>query len=218
MKKKLLLIILLLSVFVLPFKVSARDFSVAGKKYVTNDFLGTLKDEGITPKVEDYKESEDKINIYLFYGKGCEHCDNFLNFLNDISPEYAQYFNIISFEIYGDANNSTLLKTLATSINESDDGVPFMFIGDQYYNGYATEYDESIKEAIKTTYDTPKAERTDIIKAFEKEMGYTNKTSSGTSETTKIVLFNLLFTAISTIVIIVFINIKINSITDKKKK
>ena len=217
MKKKILSIIILISLIVLPLKVSAKEFYVAGNEYTTNDFLGTLKEEGIEPNVTDYKEGNNKINIYLFTGKGCEHCINFLNFLNDISPEYSQYFNVISFEIYGDSNNATLLKTLARTIAVSDDGVPFIFIGDKYFNGYSEEYNEDIKTAIKETYDTEIAYRTDIVRAFEKETGYVEK-EPGLSDGAKIVLLDLLFTTISTIVIIVFVNIKINSLNTSKKK
>lgn len=221
MKKKLLSIIFLLSIFILPLNVFAGEYKVSGNKYNTKNFIETLEEEGITPKVSDYQEGDNKINIYIFTGKGCEHCINFLNFLNDISPDYSQYFNVISFEIYGDANNATLLKSLARSIAVEDDGVPFVFIGDKYFNGYSEEYNEDIKTAIKETYDTEKVYRTDIMKAFEKQTGYVEKTP-GLSDVAKIVLFDLFFTAVSTIIIIIFINTKFNSLNNndnnKKKK
>lgn len=216
--KKILTIILLLTVLVLPFSVSAKELVVAGKKYNVNGFLETLNEEGITPKVSDYTESTDKINIYLFYGKGCEHCTNFLNFMNDISPEYAQYFNVITFEIYGDKENSKFLKTLAELIGVESDGVPFVFIGDKYWNGYSDEYNDSIKEAITELYNTEYNKRTDIMRSYEKEIGYTGSTSKGLSDGAKIVLLDLLFTTVGTIIVIIFVNYKINSLDIKKKK
>lgn len=218
MKKRLLYLVLLLTVLILPFSVSAKELTVAGKTYQVNDYLGTLQEEGITPKVTDYTEDSNKINIYLFYGKGCEHCNNFLNFLNDIGPEYSQYFNVISFEIYGEKDNAVLLKTLAQLIGVESDGVPFIFVGDKYWNGYSSDYDDSIKEAITELYNTEYNKRTDIMRSYEKEIGYTGSTSKGLSDGMKIVLLDLLFTTISTVIIIIFVNSKINSLDIKKKK
>ena len=217
MRKRLLYLVLLLTVLILPFTVSAKEISVAGKTYQVKDYLETLQDEGITPTVPDYTGSTEKINIYLFYGKGCEHCTNFLNFLNEISPEYSQYFNVISFEIYGSKDNSRFLKTLAGLIGVKSEGVPFVFIGDKYWNGYSEEMNDDMKAAITELYNTEYNKRTDIMRSYEKETGYTG-TKKGLSDGMKIVLLDLLFTTIGTVIVIIFVNYKINSLNIKKKK
>ena len=172
MKKKVIFIIMLLGLFLFPLKAYAREVTIAGKTYNVNYFLDILKEEGITPTVPDFRESTDKVNIYLFYGKGCEHCTNLLNYLNEIAPEYGDYFNVVGFEIYSDENNSILLRDLAELIESEDDGVPFMFIGDQYFSGYSENSNEGIKEVVKEAFDTPKDERADVFVSYEEAIGY----------------------------------------------
>jgi hypothetical protein len=42
-------------------------------------------------------------------------------------------------------------------------GVPFIVIGDQSFPGYASTYDDQIKSAIDTLYNTPVDQRYDIF-------------------------------------------------------
>lgn len=216
MKKKLVYLIVLLSVIFIPFNTQARELDIAGEKYNVKYYLELMQDEGIEPTVPDFTESTDKINIYLFYGKGCEHCTNLINFLNNIAPEYKEKFNIAAFEIYGDEKNSKLLTKIANGIGEDDDGVPFIFIGDQYYNGYSSEYDDLIKKAIDKNYEIKPEERQDVIASFTRSVG--GGSSSSLSTSTKIILADVFLTILSTVVIIIFVNKKIDSLDIKKKK
>ena len=78
-------------------------------------------------------------------------------------------FNVISFEIYGSKDNSRFLKTLAKLIGVESEGVPFVFIGDKYWNGYSEEMNDGMKEAITELYNTEYNKRTDIMRSYEKE-------------------------------------------------
>ena len=214
MKKNIIYIIMLLGLVLFPFNTFAREIEIGDEKYNVNYYLDVLKDEGIEPTVSDFTENKDKVNIYLFYGKGCEHCDNLLKFLNSITPEFKDYFNVVGFEIYGDEKNSALLTELAKNIGEANDGVPFIFVGDKYFSGYSEEYNDAIKEAIKSNYDVKPSERQDVMSSYSKSK---QSSSHSISTGTQIMILNIILTLASTIIIIVFVNIKINSLDIKKK-
>lgn len=160
--KKILGLLISLMLFCIPFSVKA-------SKYVTENFEQVLTTEGIEHDLSQYQESEDKIPIYIFRGHGCAYCKAFLNFLYSIVPEYGKYFNLVSYEVWENEANATLFQQVSTFLNQSSDGVPFVVIGDQVFKGYTTAYDEQIKSAIKSLYDTKKRKRYDVFKEMNKK-------------------------------------------------
>ena len=156
---KKILTVLLVMVMVLPTFVFAKSNKYI-EKYKTMNFKETLKDESITLENKTYKENDKQITIYLFRGKGCPHCEDFLNFLNSISPEYGKYFKLVSFEVWYDKTNSELMSNVGKFLDKDIAGVPFIIIGDKTYAGYAETYDEDIKKAISNGF---------LIKVQEKD-------------------------------------------------
>lgn len=101
----------------------------------------------------DYKETDDQAVIYMFRGQGCGFCRAFLTFLDSISDEYGEYFKLVSFEVWNNSKNGELMDKIATVTGEAAEGVPYIIIGDKVFGGYAEQYDEDIKAAIKAQYD-----------------------------------------------------------------
>lgn len=79
--------------------------SASSNSYNTLNLEEALKQEGIESKLENYKETDKQITIYLFRGNGCTYCRNFLSFLNDIAEEYGSYFKVVSYETWYDQAN-----------------------------------------------------------------------------------------------------------------
>ncbi len=127
--------------------------SVFASSYSKLDLERTLASEDIESDFTNYKETEDQITIYMFRGQGCGYCRQFLTFLNSIVPEYGKYFKLVSFEVWQNKNNGALMEEVADHLGKKISGVPFIVIGDKTFQGYHTDYDESIKEAIKTSYE-----------------------------------------------------------------
>ena len=50
--------------------------------------------------------SKEKINIYLFYGEGCPHCEELKNYLNSLDNKEKSYFDIYTFEVWNNNKNS----------------------------------------------------------------------------------------------------------------
>lgn len=87
--------------------------------------------------------ANEKVNVYLFWGEGCPHCAKEKIYLQELADNEPR-INLITFEIYKNKNNATLLQTAAEKINVPIDGVPFLIIGDQHYVGYSAKLSPDI--------------------------------------------------------------------------
>ncbi len=201
MKKKLLAIAIL-GFMLFPFHTNAQEVSM--------NLEETLKDAGITYDLSNYKESDDQTTIYLFRGSTCGYCHKFLEFLNSIVPEYGKYFKLKSYEVWGNADNSKLMKKMANFLDETANGVPFIIIGDQAFTGYASTYDEQIKKAITDQYNSKNSY--DIVKEMEKAEKANNKSSVGS---VAVIIWNLVFVAAGTGVVLLYMENKNKALTSQ---
>lgn len=128
--KKYLMILLLLLLPITTFAIS-KDY---------NDVL----DEYL-----NISTSEDKINIYFFYGDGCPHCAKEELFLDDLQNKYKDKVSIYRFETWNNENNRKYMLTakerLGQTVNQS---VPFTVIGEKHYSGYANSIGEKIEKDL----------------------------------------------------------------------
>lgn len=97
--------------------------------------------------------SNDKINVYLFWGKGCPHCKELAIFLHSLNSKYTNY-NLYTFEVWHNNDNVELMSRFGTYFNESPEGVPYLIIGDKTFVGYSKEDNKDIEEAILNTYNS----------------------------------------------------------------
>ena len=219
MKNKLLLII---TIIFLIFPAITK-----AETYNTLNFKETLKEEGIELKNSDYNESDNQITIYLFRGKGCSHCRDFLNFMNSISPEYGKYFKLVSYEVWHDENNSNLLNKVSNYLGQPASGVPYIIIGDKVFIGYGEKYDDDIKKLIVSLYKTDKKYRYDVFDKIDNG-NINNVTKSNNPEKKEatintVITLEVVLTILSLIIVITYINSKfkelnhnIETITDDK--
>ena len=163
-----------------------------------------LADEEIEETFKNYKETNDQITIYLFRGKGCGYCRAFLTFLNSITEEYGKYFKLVSYEVWNNQENANLMTEVANYLEQPAGGVPYIIIGDKVFAGYTSSYDDGIKQAITDLYNTSKKKRYDVFEQMKKNP---NKNSANTSNISSII-YPLVLTVISTLVIISYINLK----------
>lgn len=210
--KKNIFLLLLMALFVLPMTVSALPSEYSS--YKTMNLDEALTQEKIEHDFSDYKETDDQITIYLFRGNGCGYCRNFLTFLNSIIDDYGQYFKVVSFEVWYDQNNVNLMSDVASALNTTASGVPFIIIGKNVFPGYNDDYSEQIKQAIVDEYKS--SERYDI---FEDMLKIANndkdeEEKKDSNSTLVIILFNLLFVVVATLVIIGVTTSKQNEILD----
>lgn len=210
MKNKVkLFLVLMIGLIVLP-------ISVYAKTYNTLDLRETLADDGIEESFTNYNPNKDAITIYLFRGKGCGYCHAFLEFMNSITEEYGKYFKMTSYEVWNDSENAALMDEVSNYLDNPAGGVPYIVIGDKVFAGYASEYDEGIKEAIKTLYDTKKKDRYDVFTEMKKHPKKTENANS--SDVNKILIWNIAFIALAAIILIFYTNMKFKEISLKLDK
>ncbi len=175
---------------------------------------------------------EDAINIYLFRGKGCGFCQKFLNYVNDtLTEKYYDKFNLVSYEVWNNTKNNELLTKVRAFLGSDKTGVPFIVIGDKYFEGYTESYNTEIEQAIQDLYDS--SNRYDVFEEISKsgdkidlddyttkelndvyteegivakEINVSSYSASNGSNTVAIVLWNMLFTAFAMTIILVVQN------------
>lgn len=152
----LVIITLFLSVLI-PHNVEA--------KIQTMGLIETLKAEDISPLYKDYKETEEQITIYLFRSDGCQHCRDFLTYLNSISEEYGYMFKLQSYECSTNADNEKVKNQVANFFGETASGVPYIIIGESTFYGYRDETSDKILQAIKAEYEAKN--KYDVFKEIE---------------------------------------------------
>lgn len=187
--------ILVLCLLLVPFNVNASEVV-----YETKNLEETFNEEKELAKDSDtpfeydlsnYKETDDQITIYMFRGLGCGYCKKFLTFLNSIVPEYGKYFKLESYEVWYNKDNNKLMKNVANFLDEDAGGVPYIIIGDQVFPGYASQYDEAIKQAIVNLYNSKN--RYDVFVEMAKAEEEANKAKN--IDVKPIIIWNFIFVA-----------------------
>ncbi len=126
--------------------------------------------------------AEKKINVYLFRGEGCPHCEEALEWFNDTlskDEEYSKYYELVEYEVWYNDENNELMDAVAKELDTQASGVPFIVVGDKYFSGFsATTSPDEIKSAIKEQYENKKYQ--DVVKAVKKGVAV-NKITKGNS-------------------------------------
>ncbi len=177
------------SLLFLPTIVMAEEDTIKGN---ATSIQEACAEENIAFDHSDYKNNEEgKVNLYLFRGQGCSHCHEFLEYLESIIDEYGKYINVITYEVWNDTENSSLMEKVASKLGEEASGVPFIIIGEKTFPGYSSSMNEEIQNTIKEEYE--KEEKYDVMKELGVDTSVSNKkvdnkASSGISTSDIIVI------------------------------
>ncbi len=118
------------------------------------------------PKVTDHE----KINVYIFRGSGCSHCYDALTFLYGLDGEYDDYFKVVTYEVWGNQNNSALAKAVATKLGDEFGGVPYIVIGNKSFAGFGSSTGTEIIETALEAYKNKKYK--DVVASVIKSGNY----------------------------------------------
>ena len=183
-----LLLILLMPSFVLAANDGSKTLSEA------------IKDEGIENSLEGYDDNEEKPAIYLFRGKGCSHCYEFLEYASsDLVKEKGDKFRLVSYEVWNDEANADLMQKVSDYFEDDASGVPYIIIGDKTFNGYSESMNKEIEEAIDKLYDSE--EKFDVMTKIDRKKT-TKKESKSKHNNTFTIVF-MLFATVALIVLVV---------------
>ena len=132
MKKKLLLVLLTI-ILLLPI----------------NSYAISKSYEDKVSQITGSKVEENKINLYLFHGQECPHCEEERKWLEKIEDKYKDYLNVYKYEVWHDKNNAKMMEAVATSFGKKTEGVPFTVIGDTVFFGFSDTISSRIENKIK---------------------------------------------------------------------
>ncbi len=104
-------------------------------------------------KLTDIKFN-DKVNIYLFYGKGCPHCEALFTYFESIKSKYSKYYNLYAFEVWYNEDNGKIMDYFLEKFDKkvSSRSVPFLIIGDEVFEGYSSSMNQKIIDTIEEKY------------------------------------------------------------------
>ena len=116
--------------------------------------VGATSPKSVTRTLKEQTEANikfdnKKINVYLFYGDGCPHCEELIKFLDNLPEKYDQYFDLYTMEVWYNQKNNKLMEELVGELGKELEGVPCLIFGDQVFFGYSETTGQEIKKAIK---------------------------------------------------------------------
>lgn len=130
--KKRILFLLICCFFLFPITVRA----------ITKDY------EDVVYKITDAEIEENKINVYIFHGAECPHCNEEIKWLNEVKETYKDEVNFIYYEVWHDSKNHKLMETVKESLHVETNSVPFTIVGDKTFFGFSDAIKNSIENQI----------------------------------------------------------------------
>lgn len=89
------------------------------------------------------------VAIYFFWGDGCPHCAQAKPFLATLAQQYPTA-EVRAYEVWYNGENQQLFARMAAAYGFEPSGVPTIFIGDRYWEGYAEPLAAEIEAAVVT--------------------------------------------------------------------
>lgn len=89
-----------------------------------------------------------KTTLYLFWGKGCPHCDKEKDFLETLKRQYAG-LEVKEYEVWYDRENKALFERIMQSVRKQAAGVPATVVGKKLFVGFDTQTAKGIENAVK---------------------------------------------------------------------
>lgn len=93
-------------------------------------------------------ESQNQVHLHVFYGQGCPHCGNLLDFLEDIKDKYPS-LSIYRHEVYQNNEERELFQKISERFNTEVQGVPTTFINDKVIVGFSDDLSKDLEEEIQ---------------------------------------------------------------------
>lgn len=88
-----------------------------------------------------------EVNLYLFYGEECPHCEREQQYLSELQEYYD--FNIIKYETWHNEENAELMQKVKTKLGIDNPYVPFTVIDNLGLTGFNDNTKAEIESRIK---------------------------------------------------------------------
>ena len=108
-------------------------------------------------------DEKTEVNVYLFRGEGCPHCQEAEEWFASIEGEYGDRFNVVDYETWYNEENAKLMQQVAEARGEKAEGVPYIVVGNKSWAGFTESYESEILEEINSEYSKDIVDRYDIM-------------------------------------------------------
>lgn len=129
------------------------------KKFI----LGLLVVLLLAPIMVFADDEKPKVNVYLFRGEGCPHCQEAEEWFASIEGEYGDRFNVVDYETWYNEDNAKLMQQVAESRGEKAEGVPYIIVGNMSWAGFTDSYESEILNEINSEYSKDVIDRYDVM-------------------------------------------------------
>ena len=137
-------------------------FSIANAAVKTETLKEACEIEGLD--CVSKKEFDESLpNIYLFRGDGCPYCNELIQFIDSIIDDYQ--VNVVVYEVKDNKDNWNFYKKVGKEFDFTPSGYPYLVVGEETFDGYASSDDEDIKTAIEELQNSE--EPYDVVKELE---------------------------------------------------
>jgi cytochrome c biogenesis protein CcdA/glutaredoxin len=92
----------------------------------------------------------DPVEVVLFWGDGCPHCEVEREFLEDLRSDYPDLV-IRDYEVWGNAANLQLFVETAAAAGVDARAVPTTFIGDRVWVGFSSATADEIRAVVEAS-------------------------------------------------------------------
>jgi hypothetical protein len=106
---------------------------------------------------------DSKVDVYLFWGEGCTHCEEEKRFLAGLSKEHRD-LDIREYEVLHDRRNLRLLSDLMKVHGRQTSGVPITFIGSHVFEGFSRQIQSAMERTINECRKQSCTDPADLLK------------------------------------------------------
>ncbi len=101
-----------------------------------------------TAGAQDADQSGESV-LTIFHGAGCPHCADALDFLDELQQRWPA-LTVTELEVWHDEANRTLFRHFAAEHGFEAQGVPTIFLADQYWVGFSETVGQDIEATVES--------------------------------------------------------------------
>ena len=92
-------------------------------------------------------EPQNPVNLYIFWGQGCPHCERAKSVLEPYAEE-RDNITYKNYEIYYSPSNQQKMQAVGEALEIDASGVPLIVVGDTSYIGFSSTTGDAIKRRL----------------------------------------------------------------------
>ncbi len=107
-----------------------------------------------SPVLAEDSPPQPGVNVYFFWGDGCQYCAKEKIFLQYLADKYPQ-IEILDYELYYSKANQAIFQQFADYLDFQPQAVPVTIIADKKWIGFRDEYEAEMETAIQACLEQP---------------------------------------------------------------